>query len=194
MKLNASLFQDFPTAMQNLRHGSTAVQILAIAAGTLILTISSYAQIPMLPVPITMQTLAVTMIGALYGWRLGAITVLAWLAEAAAGAPVLAGGAAGFQNFLGPTGGYLIAFPLVGGVVGVLTAKGWDGQKPALAFISMLIANLGCLGLGAAWLALFVGFEKAIDFGMTPFLMGALLKSALGAALLVLLGSQRHRR
>ncbi|MEQ9123125.1 MAG: biotin transporter BioY, partial [Alphaproteobacteria bacterium] len=68
-------------------------RIGAVFAGTLFLALSSYVVAPMYPVPTTMQTFAVMLVGAIYGWRLGGVTILAWLAEAAAGLPVLAGGA-----------------------------------------------------------------------------------------------------
>ena len=70
-----------------------AVKVAAVFLGSLFLAASSWIEVPMFPVPMTMQTFAVTLVGALYGWRLGLATVLAWLGEAALGAPVLAGGA-----------------------------------------------------------------------------------------------------
>lgn len=66
-------------------------KIAAVFFGTLFLTLSSYIEVPMIPVPITMQTFAVMLVGALYGWRLGGITIVAWLMEGALGLPVLAG-------------------------------------------------------------------------------------------------------
>jgi biotin transport system substrate-specific component len=147
----------------------------------------------MIPVPVTMQTLAVTLVGALYGWRLGGITIVAWLAEGAAGLPVLAGGASGVHHFLGPTGGYLFAFPVAGALMGWLSERGWNGNRVGLAFLGMLLGNAVCLLLGAAWLALLIGPERAIVLGVVPFLVGALAKSALGAAMFKLLASGRMR-
>jgi biotin transport system substrate-specific component len=161
--------------------------LAAIVLGSAALALSSYIQVPMVPVPITMQTFAVTMIGALYGWRLGAVTVIAWLAEGAAGMPVLAGGAAGLHHFVGPTGGYLFAFPVAAALTGWLAERGWNGNHPVLALLSMTLGNLVCLAMGGAWLATMIGAEKAVLLGVTPFLIGAALKSALGAALLRLL-------
>lgn len=124
--------------------------------------------------------------GALYGWRLGAITIAAWLVEGAVGLPVLSGGAAGIQHFAGPTAGYLFAFPVVGALVGWLAERGWNGNRVLLAFAGMVLGNLACLVLGTAWLAVMIGLEQAITFGFLPFLVGGLLKSALGAATLKL--------
>lgn len=172
-----------PRGLQ-LSGRSPAVQIAAVVLGSLLLALSSRISVPMVPVPMTMQTLAVTLIGAAYGWRLGGLTVLAWLAQGALGLPVLAGGAFGVQHFAGPTGGYLFAFPLAAALCGWLAERGWDGSHVLRAFASMLLGNLLCLALGAVWLSMLVGASQAIAAGVLPFLLGAGLKSVLGAALL----------
>ena len=176
----------------DLKSRSLAAKAAAVLIGTAILALSSYIEVPMIPVPITMQTFAVTLIGALYGWRLGAATVAAWLVEGAVGLPVLAGGAAGAHHFVGPTAGYLFAFPVVAALTGWLAERGWNGARPGLAFVAMAFGNLLCLAIGAAWLAVGIGLDQAIEFGVVPFLIGAFLKSALGAAALrVINGSAR---
>jgi len=162
-------------------------QIFAVIAGTALLTLSSYITVPMVPVPMTMQTFAVTLIGALYGWRLGAFTIIAWLIEGASGLPVLAGGSAGLVHFFGPTGGYLFAFPVTGAVVGWLAERGWNANRVVMAFFAMLIGNALCLVLGGAWLAVMIGTGPAITAGVTPFILAAVLKSVLGAASLTAL-------
>jgi biotin transport system substrate-specific component len=166
-------------------------QVGAVVLGTLFLALSSYIEVPMVPVPVTMQTFAVTLIGALYGWRLGAVTIAAWLVEGAVGFPVLAGGAAGVAHFVGPTGGYLFAFPITGALVGWLAERGWNGSQVLLAFAAMVLGNLACLVLGTAWLAAMIGAEQAITFGFLPFLVGGFLKSALGAATLKLFSGNK---
>ncbi|MGE0210303.1 MAG: biotin transporter BioY [Parvibaculaceae bacterium] len=173
-----------PYSPLRLKDRSLAWQAGAVVLGTLFLTLSSYIEVPMIPVPMTMQTFAVTLVGALYGWRLGAITIIAWLLEAVAGLPVLAGGASGLHHFAGPTGGYLLAFPIAGAVVGWLAERGWNGHRVVLAFLAMLLGNALCLVVGGAWLATLIGLEKAILLGVAPFILGGILKSALGAAVL----------
>lgn len=168
-------------------------QVGAVLFGTLVLALASYIEVPMFPVPMTMQTLAVTLIGALYGWRLGAITVTAWLIEGAAGLPVLAGGAGGAHHFMGPTAGYLFAFPVSAALTGYLAEQGWDGRQLGLAFLSMLLGNLLCLAIGAVWLGVQIGADSAIFYGVIPFLIGAILKSALAAAALNLLERGKAR-
>lgn len=191
--MSASVSVQSP-AFDPLRLGDKTwlMKALFVLAGTGLLALSSQISVPMVPVPVTMQTFAVTMIGVLYGWRLGVATILCWLAEAMAGLPVLANGAGGLAHFAGPTAGYLVSFPLIGGLAGWLAAKGWTGDRVALSFVAHLAANMLCLALGAAWLATLIGLEKAIMLGAAPFLLGAALKSALAAAMLKAVG--RHVR
>ncbi|MGX1787406.1 biotin transporter BioY [Bosea sp. NPDC055332] len=163
------------------------VRAAAVLLGTLVLAIASQISVPMVPVPMTMQTLAVILIGALYGWRLGALTILAWLGEAALGLPVLANGAGGPAPLMGPTAGYLASFPFVAALVGWLAERGWNGSRPAFAFAAMLLGHALCLALGGLWLATLIGAEKAMLAGVVPFLLGSLVKSGLGAAILMVL-------
>ena len=171
----------------NLQDRPLGVKLAAILAGSLFLTLSSYLEVPMIPVPVTMQTFAVALVGALYGWRLGGLTIMAWLMQGALGLPVLAGGAAGVAHFVGPTAGYLFAFPIAGMAVGWLAKRGWHGRRPWRAFAAMLIGNGLCLVLGAAWLAALIGLEPAVMTGLAPFLIGAVLKASLGALTLRLM-------
>jgi biotin transport system substrate-specific component len=168
------------------------IKAAAVLLGTLVLAIASQISVPMLPVPMTMQTLAVILIGALYGWRLGAVTVVAWLGEAALGLPVLANGNGGIAPFMGPTAGYLASFPLVAGLVGWLAERGWNGSRPAFAFAAMLLGHALCLMLGGLWLATLIGTEKAMLAGVVPFLLGSLVKSGLGAAILMALVRRKN--
>jgi biotin transport system substrate-specific component len=158
-----------------------ALQGAVVLLGTALLAVCSWISVPMLPVPITMQTFAVTLVGALLGWRLGALTVVLWLAEAAAGLPVLAGGTGGVAVFAGPTAGYLASFPLAAALVGWLAERG--GTRSLLRAVAvMALGNALCLVVGGAWLALLIGGGKALAVGVLPFVPGGLLKAALGGA------------
>jgi biotin transport system substrate-specific component len=168
-------------------------QAALVVGGTALLTASSYVSIPMQPVPVSLQTFAVLMVGALYGWRLGGLTVLAWLLEAAAGMPVLAGGKGGLAPFFGPTAGYLFAFPLGAMLMGWLATRGWDGAHPLRAFWAMLLCTTLILLMGGAWLGAMIGAAKGWQLGVAPFLVGDVVKSALGAATLALWHSARTR-
>ena len=168
-------------------------QLALVLGGTVALSASSYISIPFWPVPVTMQTFAVLMVGALYGWRLGGITVLAWLLEAALGMPVLAGGKGGIAPFIGPTAGYLFAFPVGAMLMGWLAARGWTGTHPLRAFWAMLLCTTLIVLLGGAWLSALIGPAKGWQLGVLPFLIGDVLKSAMGAATLALWHTARSR-
>ena len=152
-------------------------------AGVAALTASSHISVPMYPVPMTMQTLVVLMIGALMGPRAGAMTVLAWLALSLTGAPVLAGGKPGLVALAGPTAGYLISFPLVAFAAGFLP----KGDRLA-SHGARLTGFLGLHGVilfaGWSWLTALIGPQAAFATGVAPFLIGALIKSGLAAALI----------
>ena len=185
--------QSASLALPSSRSASLPRQFLMVLGGTAVLTASSYVSIPLQPVPVSMQTLAVLLIGALYGWRLGGITVLAWLLEAALGMPVLAGGKGGIAPFIGPTAGYLFAFPVGAMLMGWLAARGWNGTHPLRAFWAMLLCTTLIVLLGGAWLSALIGPAKGWQLGVLPFLIGDVLKSAMGAATLALWHTARSR-
>ncbi len=133
------------------------------------------------PVPITGQTLGVLVTGALLGSRRGALALALYLVEGAVGLPVFAGGASGFARILGPTGGYLLSYPLAAGLVGFLAERGWD-RTVWRAGLAMLIGNLLIYLIAVPWLSFFVGsVQLGLAKGMWPFVVGDALKLALGA-------------
>ena len=155
-----------------------------ILAGSLLLTLSAKIQVPFYPVPMTLQTLVVLLIGVSFGWRMGFATVLAYLAQGATGLPVFAGTpekGLGLLYMAGPTGGYLVGFALAAGLTGWLAERGLDRSVIGTA-IAMIAGNLVIYVFGLAWLANFVGFEKAVTLGVIPFLFGDLVKIMLATA------------
>lgn len=161
-------------------HAALRAAVLAIT-GSLLLTLSAKVQVPFWPVPMTMQTFVVLLLGAAYGWRLGAATVLLYLAEGAAGLPVFAGAGAGPAYMAGPTGGYLAGFVAAAVAVGWMVERGW-GRHVAGLTIVMLIGHAMILAPGVAWLALAIGGAKAVAVGLTPFWAATVLKTALAVA------------
>jgi len=162
--------------------------ILAVL-GSLALWLSAKIQVPFYPVPMTMQTFVVLVIGMAFGWRLGAATVLLYLAEGAAGLPVFANTperGIGIAYMVGPTGGYLLGFLVSAAFVGYLAERGWDrGVVRTLA--AMVIGTVIIFALGVAWLGSLIGWDKPVlELGVTPFLYGAAFKIALAAAVLPL--------
>ncbi|MFC4270938.1 biotin transporter BioY [Sneathiella chungangensis] len=155
--------------------------VLAVA-GTALLAISAQISVPMWPVPMTMQTFAVVLIGAAYGWRLGGATVALYLAEGAMGLPVFANGGS-LASLAGPTAGYLFAFVAAAALVGALIEKGW-GRSLLKTALAMTLGTAVIFAGGIAWLSTFTGVEKALVVGMYPFLPGAVFKIALAVAVL----------
>ncbi|MBC8791412.1 MAG: biotin transporter BioY [Tagaea sp. CACIAM 22H2] len=156
-----------------------------VALGSALLWASAKAQVPMWPVPMTMQSLVVLVIGFAYGARLGMATVLFYLAQGAVGFPVFAGTpekGIGLAYMLGTTGGYLVGFVLSAGLCGWLAERGWGSSLVWLAG-AMALGSLILFVPGVLWLATFVGFDKAVALGLMPFAAGIVVKGALGVAL-----------
>src|SRR5437763_15668195 len=140
--------------------------------------------LPWTPVPITGQTFAVLLTGALLGPRLGALAMFAYLIEGASGLPFFAAGGSGVGHLLfSPTSGYLLSYPVAAFVVGLLAERGWD-RRFLTAAAAMGLGSLVILLSGWAWLACFVGTAAAWNVGVTPFLIGDAIKIVLAAAVL----------
>lgn len=166
----------------DLPDRSNATKAGAVALGTLALAIGSWIEVPMVPVPMTLQTYVVLVIGALYGWKLGIATVILYLTEAAVGLPVLAGGKSGIAPLVGPTAGYLAGFVVAAALVGRLVERGWTASSLVRSFAAMAAGHAVILALGVAWLASKIGWGLAVSAGLIPFLIGAVVKSGLAAA------------
>ena len=163
------------------RPARLPAKIALVLAGTALLALAAKVQVPFWPVPMTLQTLAVLMIGATFGARMAGATLLAYLAEGAVGLPVFASGA-GLAYMAGPTGGYLLGFLLAAVFVGLAADRGWlRGGVPvaAVMFAAMALIYLP----GVAWLAALIGAEKAVAGGLIPFLPAEAFKLALAVLL-----------
>jgi biotin transport system substrate-specific component len=155
--------------------------VLLVVLGSFLLTVASKVQVPLYPVPMTLQTLAVLVIGAAYGWRLAGATLLAYVAQGAAGLPVFAGPVAGPAVLMGPTGGFILGFVAAAVFVGWFAERGWDRPLLRLAVL-MTVGHLIVFAAGLAWLAHAVGPARAWTLGAEPFLLATLLKTGLAVA------------
>ena len=165
-----------------IRRSLTRDAILVVL-GSLLLTLSAKVQVPFWPVPMTMQTFVVLMLGAHAGFRIAAPTVALYLIEGAVGLPVFSTGA-GLAFMAGPTGGYLLGFLASALVVSVLFAKGFGRHLP-VAFGVLVLGDALIMGLGFAWLSTLIGPEKAFAVGFLPFIPAEVLKVALATASLI---------
>lgn len=173
---------------------SLVTRALMVLGGSLFIALAAQVQVPMIPVPMTLQTLAVLIVGLTYGARLGALTLVAYLAEGLMGLPVFAGGMNAIA-FAGPTAGFLVGFVGMAAIAGYAADRGVKGLVPT-ALVSLLASALLYVP-GVAWamsLAKVAGLDTAAwgadNFGMVweyyiaPFLMGDVVKAA-AAALIV---------
>ena len=156
---------------------------LLTVLGSLFLAVCAHLYVPLQPVPITMQTFGVLLLGMVFGARLGAATVALYLLEGAAGLPVFAGFTGGLPVLFGPTGGYLFGFVIAAWLVGSLAERGWDRGVFTTA-LAMLFGNIVLYVPGLIWLGNLIGGNAAIAAGLAPFWIGDLLKIALAAGLL----------
>jgi biotin transporter BioY len=155
-----------------------------VVAFSLLTALAAQVVIPLPLVPITGQTFAVLLTGALLGSRLGALAMIAYLIEGASGLPFFYAGGSGVQHLLfSPTSGYLLAYPLAAFVVGLLSERGWD-RRFLTAVAAMALGSVVILLGGWAWLARFVSPTAAFSAGVAPFLLGDLIKIVLAAAVL----------
>ena len=158
--------------MQN----TTAKNILLAFLGSVLIGICAQITVPMVPVPMTLQTFAVLTVAMGLGARYGALSVLFYLAEGAMGLPVFAGGKAGLVVFTMGTGGYLIGFVIAAYIVGYMAEKGWD-RSFIKASVAMFIGNVALYIPGVLWLGVLLGWNKSIlTLGLTPFILGDLVK------------------
>ncbi len=155
--------------------------LLTSIIGSFLLAISSKVQIPLTPVPVTLQTLVLLVMSMFLGWRGAVGATSLYLFQGAIGLPVFAHGG-GFIILFGPTGGYLFGFLIASLVVGYLAEKGWD-KSVVLTFTSMTIGTLIIYLFGIIWLSYLKDLNTALVFGLLPFITPDILKICLGTCL-----------
>jgi biotin transport system substrate-specific component len=156
-----------------------AIRALLVVCGSLLMALSAKLSVPMYPVPITGQTLAIPLLVALLGRNGATLAILTYLVEGAVGLPVFASGA-----LMSATGGYLLAFPAAAFAIGLLFERGWD-RNYALRFAAILAGTALVFAGGVAWLVAIYHLSgpAAIVAGVLPFMVGDALKCGLAAGL-----------
>lgn len=171
-------------------RASLAWDVFFVVLGSAVIAALAQVSIPLRPVPVTGQTLGVLLVATALGPVRGPAAVLLYLGEGAVGLPVFAEAksGAGYLIFMDPahtTGGYLWGFALAAVVLGWLARMGWDrGVVSALA--AMLVGEVVIFACGIAWLAAALGvpLDKALEFGLYPFVLGEIVKLSIAAGLL----------
>ncbi|WP_108462073.1 biotin transporter BioY [Devosia naphthalenivorans] len=166
-----------------------ASNLATVVLGTLLITICAKINVPVWPVPVTLQGFAVATLAAAFGMRIGVATVALYLLEGAMGLPVFATGG-GLAYLVGPTGGFLLGFLVMAAIIGYAADKGASG-KPLALFGAMLVGDAALFVLGFAWLLLLSGQAQWLDQtnvvasafakAVQPFVVWDILKMALAA-------------
>ena len=168
------------STLEALAGGSLAKKAAIVVTGSLFLAVMSQIAVPFFPVPMTLQTLAVLLVGLTLGARMGAATLIGYLAEGAAGLPVFAGGANGAAMF-GPTAGFLFGFVGMAWIAGLAVDRGIRGFVPTT--LVALLASAALYLPGLAWPAITMGvpMDTLLSGWALPFLVGDVVKAVLAA-------------
>ena len=165
--------------VKNLKQVNILKYFLVILLSSVLLAISAKLKIPFYPVPMTMQTFVVLLIGACFGWKLGGAIITFYLLEGIVGLPVFSGTpekGSGIAYFVGPTMGYLLGFVIAAMFCGVLKFN----KNIIFNFFKLVLSVSIIYFLGVLWLGTLIGWDKPIiDLGVTPFLLAELFKMAL---------------
>lgn len=168
-------------------RATLARDLLLILSFTAVTALSAQIAFYIGPVPITGQTFAVLLAGALLGSKRGALSQLTYLGMGVMGAPIFAGWMGGPAVLMGPTGGYIVGFVAAAFVVGLLAERGWDRRTWSMA-LAMLIGNSVIYVFGLSWLSIWLGHfaskSSVLATGLYPFIPGDLLKVVLAAVAL----------
>lgn len=177
------------TVLPDRRLARLLGQAGLVVFGSLVIALSARVKVPLGVVDMSLQTLAILVIAGLCGFRLGTAIILAYLAEGLAGYPVFQGTpekGLGLAYMVGPTGGYLLGFVAMTMVTGWAVDRGW-GRRPFRLAAAMLSGEVVMLLLGAAWLGWLFGLDKAVAWGVGPFVLADLVKVGLATALVAAL-------
>jgi biotin transport system substrate-specific component len=173
------------TIIDNVISRSLASDIVLVIAGVMLTSLAAQVQIPAVPVPFTLQTLAVLVIGATYGASRGAITMAVYGVVGVLGFPVFAGGASGSEVLLGATGGFILGFIFAAALIGRLAELNWSSNALRM-FVSYVLGSVVIYAIGVPVLAMsaFASDLIAATTFMLPYLVWDAVKAVIAAALL----------
>jgi biotin transport system substrate-specific component len=182
---NLSLALGRPTLADRLFARSLTTDILLVTAGAGLTAALAQVAVPLWPVPITGQTLAVLLVGGTLGAARGTIAMLLYAALGLVGLPVFSEASSGWGVVAGPTGGYIIGFIFAAAFTGWLAQRSWDRKflQAALAFLGGTVVTFI---FGLTWLsaALQLDLEQTLQGGLYPFIIGGVIKALIAAALI----------
>lgn len=166
---------------------SLLMDAVLVASGAALVTIFAQLYVPLWPVPVTGQTLAVLLVGSTLGALRGALALTLYAVVGIVGLPVFSEGASGLGVLAGPTGGYIVGFIVSAALVGWLSERAWD-RKLLKALATFAAGTLVVFAIGLPWLAVVLGLDlpQTLEGGLYPFLVGGAIKTAIAAGLLPL--------
>ena len=174
-----------PTLADTVFSRSLATDITLVAAGAALTAVMAQIAVPLCPVPITGQTLAVLLVGASLGATRGALSIALYALLGVVGLPVFTDASSGIGVLAGTTGGYIIGFIFAAAFTGWLAQRDWD-KKFLGAALSFLGGTAVTFVFGLAWLAIVTGgtLEQVLAWGLYPFIIGGLIKAGIAAAVI----------
>jgi biotin transport system substrate-specific component len=166
---------------------SLPLDVVLVAAGAALTALLAQVAVPLYPVPITGQTLAVLLVGATLGAARGAISLALYAVLGVVGLPVFSDYASGVHVLLGPTGGYIVGFIVSAALVGWLSERAWERQI-LKALATFAAGTLVVFAVGLPWLSVALGLDlmQTLNGGLFPFLIGGAIKALIAAGLLPL--------
>jgi biotin transport system substrate-specific component len=184
-----------PTLADRLFARSLTTDLVLIGTGAALTGALAQVVIPLQPVPITGQTLAVILVGSTLGALRGALSMVLYLALGVVGLPWFSEASSGWHAVAGPTGGYIVGFIAAAALTGWLAQRTWD-RRVLGAFVSMSAGTLVTFAVGLPWLAASLGLslEQTLAAGLYPFIVGGVIKALLAAGILPLAWKISSRR
>lgn len=181
------MFKTYSTArpFESISLPENLFPLIQMIGASIFIALCSQISIPLFfsPVPLTLQTLSILLVGGMLGPKKGVASVLLYLVEGCSGLPVFAEGKFGLITFFGPTGGYLVGFVLQSYLAGWILEKSTTSSSNRL-FATLILAGMAQMACGVLWLGQFVGWNNVLLMGFYPFIPGEIIKSLAAATAL----------
>jgi len=176
-----------PTLADRVISRSIATDVLLVAGGAAFTGLLAQVMVPLWPVPITGQTLAVLLVGSTLGAVRGVLAMVLYAVLGIVGVPWFSDASSGLHVLAGPTGGYIVGFILAAGLTGWLAQRNWD-RRVFGAFVSFMAGTGVTFAIGLPWLAASLGLnlEQTLQAGLYPFIIGGVIKALLAAGIIPL--------
>jgi len=189
---NLTLALGRPTLADRIFSRSLALDVVLVAAGAALTAVAAQIAVPLWPVPVTGQTLAVILVGLSLGAVRGGLSMALYALLGIVGLPVFSDSSSGWNVVAGPTGGYIIGFIFAAVLTGWLAQRSWD-RKLLRSFAATLAGTAATFVIGLPWLAAYLGnvgapndLASVLAAGLYPFILGGFIKAALGAGIISL--------